>query len=107
MNKTRVKCLPNKHILVTLSSLLVAIASITAVTNIDNPVALGQNTTTSLNQTTTNQSAASPLGNLTQADLQSVKDLLSTARNAILDNDDETAYEALNSADSELYGKAN
>jgi hypothetical protein len=105
----------NKHILVAFSSLLVAIASVAAVTSFDNQVALGQNATTSTNQTGSamqnqtgsNQSAASPFGNLTQSDFQSVKDLLSEARNAILDNDKETAYDALNSADSELYGKTN
>ena len=115
MNSTRVRRMPNKHILVAFSSLLVAIASVVAVTNFDSQVALGQNATTSTNQTdsaaqnqtTTNQSAASPFGNLTQSDFQGVKDLLSTARNAILDNDQETAYDALNSADSELYGKTN
>jgi hypothetical protein len=115
MNSTRVRRMPNKHILVAFSSLLVAIASVVAVTNIDSQVALGQNATTSANQTgsatqnqtTTNQSAASPFGNLTQSDFQGVKDLLSTARDAILDDDKETAYDALNSADNELYGKTN
>jgi hypothetical protein len=124
MNMTRVRCLPNLHILVALSSLLIAIVSVAAVTSIDNQVAQGQNATTTTNQTatnqsapaspfvmqnqtTTNQSAASPFGNLTQSDLQGVKDQLSTARNAIIDGDDETAYEALNDADSELYGKTN
>jgi hypothetical protein len=115
MNSTRVMRMPNKHVLVAFSSLLVAIASVVAVTNFDSQVALGQNATTSTNQTdsamqnqtTTNQSAASPFGNLTQSDFQSVKDLLSTARDAILDDDKETAYDALNSADSELYGKTN
>jgi hypothetical protein len=115
MNMTRVRCLPNLHILVALSSLLIAIVSVAAVMSIDNQVAQGQNATTTTNQTesaiqnqtTTNQSAASPFGNLTQSDLQGVKDQLSTARNAIIDGDDETAYEALNDADSELYGKTN
>jgi hypothetical protein len=107
MNRTRVRCVPNKHILVTLSSLLIAFASVAAVTNIDNQAAIGQNATTSTNQTTTNQSAVSQFGNLTQSDLQSVRDLLSTARDAILDDDDEAAYDALNGADSELYGKTN
>jgi hypothetical protein len=60
------------------------------------------------NQTATNQStAALPFGNMTQADLQGVRDQLNTARDAILDGDDETAYDALNDADSELYGKTN
>ena len=115
MNSTRVRRIPNKHILVAFSSLLVAIASVAAVTNIDNQAALGQNATTSANQTgssmqnqtATNQSAASQGGNFTQSDFQGIKDLLSTARDAILDDDKETAYDALNSADSELYGKTN
>ena len=115
MNSTRVRHMTNKHILVALSSLLVAIVSAAVVTNFDSPVALGQNATTSTNQTgpatqnqtATNQSAASPFGNLTQSDFQGVKDLLSTARNAILDNDQEAAYDTLNSADNELYGKTN
>jgi hypothetical protein len=115
MNSTRVRRMTNKHILVAFSSLLVAIVSVAAVANFDSQVALGQNATTSTNQTesamqnqtTTNQTAASPFGNLTQSDFQGVKDLLSTARNAILDNDQETAYDALNNADSELWGKTN
>jgi hypothetical protein len=115
MNSTRVRRISNKHTLVAFSSLMVAIASVAAVTSFDNQVVLGQNATTSTNQTgsamqnqtATNQSAASPFGNLTQSDFQGIKDLLSTARNAILDNDQETAYDALNSADSELWGKTN
>ena len=115
MNMTRVRCLPNLHILVAISSLLIAIVSVAAAMNINNQVAQGQNATTTTNQTgsaiqnqtTTNQSAASPFGNLTQADLQGVKDQLSTARDAILDGDEEIAYDALNEADSELYGKTN
>jgi hypothetical protein len=115
MNSTRVRRMPNKHINVAFSSLLVAIASVVVLTNFDSQAVLGQNATTSTNQTdsttqnqtTTNQSAASPFGNITQSDFQSVKDLLSEARNAILDDDQETAYDALNSADSELYGKTN
>jgi hypothetical protein len=115
MNRTRLRCLPNLHILVTLSSLLIAIVSGAAAMNIDNQVAQGQNATTTTNQTgsamqnqtMTNQSAASPFGNLTQSDLQGVMDQLSTARDAILDDDHETAYDALNEADSELYGRTN
>jgi hypothetical protein len=115
MNSTRVRRMTNKHIVVALSSLLVAIVSVAVVMDFHNQVALGQNATTSTNQTgsatqnqtATNQSAASPFGNLTQSDFQGVKDLLSTARDAILDDDKETAYDALNSADNELYGKTN
>jgi hypothetical protein len=115
MNSTRVRRMTNKHIVVALSSLLVAIVSVVVVMDFHNQVALGQNATTSTNQTgsatqnqtATNQSAASPFGNLTQSDFQGVKDLLSTARDAILDDDKETAYDALNSADNELYGKTN
>jgi hypothetical protein len=116
MNKTRVRYLPNLHILVALSSLLIAIVSVAAVMNINNQVAQGQNATTTTNQTgsaiqnqtTTNQTtAASPFGNLTQSDLEGVRDQLSTARDAILDDDHETAYDALNEADSELYGRTN
>jgi hypothetical protein len=116
MNKTRVRYLPNLHILVALSSLLIAIVSVAAVMNTNNQVAQGQNATTTTNQTgsaiqnqtTTNQTtAASPFGNLTQSDLEGVRDQLSTARDAILDEDHETAYDALNEADSELYGRTN
>jgi hypothetical protein len=115
MNSTRVRRMPNKHILVAFSSLLVAIVSVAVVENFHSQAAQGQNATAGTNQTgsatqnqtTTNQSAASPFGNLTQSDFQGVKDLLSTARDAILDDDKETAYDALNSADNELYGKTN
>ena len=46
-------------------------------------------------------------GNLTRADFDGVTGLLNTARDAIQNNDLETAYDALNSADSELWGKTN
>jgi hypothetical protein len=125
MIRTRVRCLPSLRNFVALSPLLIAIVSVAAAVNMDYPMAQGQNATTTTNQTATNQSAASSpfamqnqtatnqsaaaslFGNLTQADLQGVKDQLSTARNAIIDGDDETAYDALNDADSELYGKTN
>ncbi len=108
MIRTRVRCLPSLRIFVALSPLLIAIVSVAAAVNMDYPMAQGQNATTTANQTATNQSAVtSPFGNLTQADLQGVKDQLSTARSAIIDGDDETAYDALNEADSELYGKTN
>ena len=108
MNRTNERCLPCLHIVVALSSLLIAIISVAAAMNINNQVAQGQNATTTANQTATNQStAALPFGNMTQADLQGVKDRLNTARDAILDGDDETAYDALNDADSELYGRTN
>jgi hypothetical protein len=115
MNRTRVRCLPNLRTLVALSSLMIAMVSVAAAMNIDNQVAQGQNATTTTNQTgsaiqnqtTTNQSAASPFGNLTQSDLEGVLDQLSTARDAILDDDLETAYDALNAADGELYGRTN
>jgi hypothetical protein len=125
MNRTNERCLPCLHIVVALSSLLIAIISVAAAMNINNQVAQGQNATTTTNQTATNQStaaspfamqnqtatnqstAALPFGNMTQADLQGVRDQLNTARDAILDGDDETAYDALNDADSELYGRTN
>jgi hypothetical protein len=116
MNRIYHRCLPNLRVVVAFSPLLVAIASIAAAMNIDYEVVYGQNATTTTNQTgsamqnqtVTNQStAASPFGNLTGSDFDGVRDLLSTARNAILDDDDETAYDALNDADSELHGKTN
>jgi hypothetical protein len=125
MNRTNERCLPCLRIVVALSSLLIAIISVAAAMNINNQVAQGQNATTPTNQTATNQStaaspfamqnqtatnqstAALPFGNMTQSDLQGVRDQLNTARDAILDGDDETAYDALNEADSELYGRTN
>ena len=50
---------------------------------------------------------ASPLGNLTSADFEGVLSELRAARDAIHDSDTETAYDALNNADAELYGKTN
>lgn len=121
MDRIRVKCLPDLHVIVAISSVLIVIASIAAAMDFNFQIAQGQNATTTTNQTgsvmpnqtATNQSTAapasapSPFGNLTQADFQGVKDQLSTARDAIHDNDGETAYDALNSADSELFGKTN
>lgn len=70
--------------------------------------AIAQNATTT-NQTAGNQTqgGAAAMGNLTQADFGSVTDNLNTARESLRTNDTTTAYGAVNSAGSELFGLAN
>lgn len=70
--------------------------------------AVAQNATTT-NQTAGNQTqgGAAATGNLTQADFGPVTDNLNTARESLRTNDTTTAYGAVNSAGSELFGLAN
>jgi hypothetical protein len=76
--------------------------------------AVAQNaTTTTTNQTGGNQTQGggaaatrAAMGNLTQADFGSLRDNLNTARESLQTNDTTAAYDAVNSAESELFGLA-
>ena len=74
--------------------------------------AVAQNATTTTNQTAGNQTqggggaAQAAIGNLTQADFNTVRDNLNTARESLQTNDTTAAYGAINSAESELFGLA-
>jgi hypothetical protein len=70
-------------------------------------------TTTTTNQTAGNQTQGggaaatrAAMGNLTQADFGSLRDNLNTARESLQTNDTTAAYDAVNSAESELFGLA-
>lgn len=72
--------------------------------------AVAQNATTT-NQTAGNQTqgggtARAAMGNLTQADFGTVTDNLNIARESLQTNDTTAAYNAVNSAGSELFGLA-
>jgi hypothetical protein len=76
--------------------------------------AVAQNATTTTNQTAGNQTQGggaaatrAAIGNLTQADFGSLRDNLNTARESLQTNDTTAAYDAINSADNELFGLAN
>ena len=75
--------------------------------------AVAQNATTTTNQTAGNQTqgggtaAGAAMANLTQADFGPVTDNLNTARESLQTNDTTAAYNAVNSAGSELFGLAN
>jgi hypothetical protein len=75
---------------------------------------VAQNATTTTNQTAGNQTQGggaaatrAAMGNLTQADFGPVTDILNTARESLETNDTTAAYDAVNSAESELFGLAN
>ena len=73
--------------------------------------AVAQNATTT-NQTAGNQTqgggaARAAMANLTEADFGPVTDNLNTARESLQTNDTTAAYDAVNSAGSELFGLAN
>ena len=76
-------------------------------------VAQNATTTTTTNQTAGNQTQGgaaatrATMGNLTQADFGPVTDSLNTARESLQTNDTTAAYDAVNSAESELFGLAN
>jgi hypothetical protein len=75
--------------------------------------AVAQNATTTTNQTAGNQTqgggtaAGAAMANLTQEDFGPVTDILNTARESLQTNDTTAAYDAVNSAGSELFGLAN
>ena len=70
--------------------------------------AVAQNATTT-NQTAGNQTqgGGAAMANLMQADFGPVTDNLNTARESLQTNDTTAAYDAVNSAGSELFGLAN
>jgi hypothetical protein len=63
-------------------------------------------TSMSTNQTGTNNQSAGPLSNLTRADFDPVGDNLAIAREALQNQDPTSAYNALGSADIDLFGIA-
>src|SRR5919112_3662826 len=71
--------------------------------------AVAQNATASTtNHTAGNQTqGGGPMANLTQADFGPVRDNLNTARESLQTNDTTAAYDAVNTAGSELFGLAN
>jgi hypothetical protein len=97
---------------------IVAAATVLATQTLLPPVlqqeAAAQNaTTTTTNQTAGNQTQGggtaatrATMGNLTQADFGPVTDSLNTARESLQTNDTTAAYDAVNSAESELFGLA-
>ncbi|HEX5978109.1 MAG TPA: hypothetical protein VFY68_12575 [Nitrososphaeraceae archaeon] len=89
----------------------VVLAMTIAVTQILPPLqheAVAQNATAT-NQTAGNQTqgGGAAMGNLTQADFGPVRDSLNTAREALQTNDTTSAYGAVNTVGSELFGLAN
>ena len=89
----------------------VVLAMTIAVTQILPPLqheAVAQNATAT-NQTAGNQTkgGGAVMGNLTQADFGPVRDSLNTAREALQTNDTTSAYGAVNTVGSELFGLAN
>jgi hypothetical protein len=75
--------------------------------------AVAQNATTTTNQTAGNQTQGggaatrAAMGNLTQANFGPVRDNLNTVRESLQTNETTAAYDAVNSAESELFGLAN
>ena len=102
-----------------LIAIVVVVATVLATQTLLPPVlqqeAAAQNaTTTTTNQTAGNQTQGggtaatrATMGNLTQADFGPVTDNLNTARESLQTNDTTAAYDAVNSAESELFGLAN
>jgi hypothetical protein len=89
----------------------IVLATTIAVTQILQPLqheAVAQNATTT-NQTAGNQTqgGGAAMGNITQADFGPVRDSLNTARESLQTNDTTSAYGAVNTAGSELFGLAN
>ena len=89
----------------------IVLATTIAVTQILPPLqheAVAQNATAT-NQTAGNQTqgGGAAMGNLTQADFGPVRDSLNTARESLQTNDTTSAYGAVNTVGSELFGLAN
>ena len=89
----------------------IVLATTIAVTQILPPLqheAVAQNATAT-NQTAGNQTqgGGAAMGNLTQADFGPVRDNLNTARESLQNNDTTSAYGAVNTVGSELFGLAN
>jgi hypothetical protein len=112
MNANKPKCSAIFSAIV-ISSLLAIAGSIGGLTNFQ---ALGQQNTTAANQTgatmqnqtssMTNQTTGNQTGgaNMTAADLEPVTNSINDAREALQGNDTAAALEALNEADSQLFG---
>jgi hypothetical protein len=112
MNANKPKCSAIFSAIV-ISSLLAIAGSIGGLTNFQ---ALGQQNTTAANQTgatmqnqtssMTNQTTGNQTGgaNMTAADLEPVTNSINDAREALQGNDTTAALEALNEADSQLFG---
>jgi hypothetical protein len=98
--------------------LIAIVAAIVVVTTIAATQTLPLLQQEAVAQTTTNQTAGNQtqgggtaagaaMANLTQADFGPVTDILNTARESLQTNDTTAAYDAVNSAGSELFGLAN
>src|SRR5215207_9101345 len=102
----------SNRVLIAIVAAMVVVTTIAA-TQIQLPLfqqeAVAQNATSTTNQTAGNQTQAggAAMANLTQADFGPVTDNLNTARESLQTNDTTAAYDAVNSAGSELFGLAN
>ena len=112
----------NRVLIAIVAAATTVLATTMAATQIVLPLLLQQEaaaqnattTTTTTNQTAGNQTqgggaaaTTAAMGNLTQADFGPVTDNLNTARESLQTNDTTAAYDAVNSAESELFGLAN
>jgi hypothetical protein len=110
----------SNRVLIAIVAVATVLATTMAATQILLPPLLQQEaaaqnatTTTTTNQTAGNQTQGggaaatrAVMGNLTQADFGPVTDNLNTARESLQTNDTTAAYDAVNSAESELFGLA-
>jgi hypothetical protein len=103
----------NRALITIVTTTILATTIAFAVTQIPLPLseqqAVAQNATTTTNQTAGNQTqgGGGAMANLTQADFGPVRDNLNTARESLQTNDTTAAYDAVNTAGSELFGLAN
>jgi hypothetical protein len=102
----------NRALITIVTTTILATTIAFAVTQILLPLseqrAVAQNATTTTNQTAGNQTqGGGAMANLTQADFGPVRDNLNTARESLQTNDTTAAYDAVNTAGSELFGLAN
>ena len=102
----------NRALITIVTTTILATTIAFAVTQIPLPLseqqAVAQNATTTTNQTAGNQTqGGEAMANLTQADFGPVRDNLNTARESLQTNDTTAAYDAVNTAGSELFGLAN
>jgi hypothetical protein len=107
----------SNRVLIAIVAVATVLATTIGATQIQLPLlqqeAVAQNATTTTNQTAGNQTQGggapatrATMGNLTQADFGPVTDNLNTARESLQTNDTTAAYDAVNSAESELFGLA-
>lgn len=88
----------------------IVLATTIAVTQILPPSqheAVAQNATATNQTANQTQGGGAAMGNLTQADFGPVRDSLNTARESLQTNDTTSAYGAVNTVGSELFGLAN